>query len=152
MDEIHGRKNGRVEASPESVFGVITDIDRLSEWNVAIETVIERPTELTVGAEWTVKMHPSRFMSWKSRSSVEEIDPEAHRFSYRTVNADGNPSYAVWRWEVTPTDSAAQVTVSWDVYLKTLDRRLLAGPIRRRQLEREVSASLLAIDGAIRRR
>jgi hypothetical protein len=89
-------------------------------------------------------------MTWKSRSRVEEIDREAHRFTYRTWNADGNPSYADWRWEVDPIDSTSQVTVSWDVYLKTLDRKLLAGPIRQRQLRREVAASLTALDQASR--
>jgi hypothetical protein len=37
------------------------------------------------------------------------------------------------------------VAVRWDVYLKTLDRRLLAGPIRKRQLRNEVAASLGAL-------
>ena len=63
---------------------------------------------------------------WQSRSRVEEID-NVRRFRYRTWNADGNPSYADWKWEVMPLDSMAQVSVSWDVYLKTLDRLLLAG-------------------------
>ena len=55
-------------------------------------------------------------------------------------------SYADWKWEVVPFDSMAQVSVSWDVYLKTLDRKLLAGPIRQRQLRKEVAESLLALD------
>ena len=105
--------------------------------------------ELT-GAEWIVKMHPSRMMSWKSRSTVEEIDRDAHRFTYRTVNADGNPSYTEWKWEITPLESGADVSVTWDVHLETIDRRLLAGPIRQRQLRKEVAASLHAIDGATR--
>ena len=86
---------------------LITDIDRLPEWNAAIESVIERPSELATGSEWVVKMHPARGMSWKSRSSVQEIDPEAFRFAYRTVNADGNPSYPLWTWEIVAVDSGA---------------------------------------------
>jgi hypothetical protein len=35
--------------------------------------------------------------------------------------------------------------VRWDVFLETLDRRLLAGHIRRRQLRREVAESLSAL-------
>ena len=152
MQEIHGTASARVDAAPGAVFGLITDIDRLPEWNAAIESVIERPSELAAGSEWVVKMHPARGMSWKSRSSVEEIDPEALRFAYRTVNADGNPSYALWKWEIVGVDSGANVTVSWDVYLKTWDRKLLAGPIRQRQLRKEVAASLVAMDQAARNR
>jgi hypothetical protein len=44
----------------------------------------------------------------------------------------------------------AQVSVSWDVYLKTLDRKWLAGPIRRWQLRKEVAESLRALDRASR--
>jgi uncharacterized protein YndB with AHSA1/START domain len=151
MQEIHGTANGCVEAAAESVFRLITDIDRLPEWNDAIESVIEQPPQLTPGAEWVVKMHPNRAMSWKSRSSVQEIDRAALRFAYRTVNEDGNPSYTLWKWEIMPLDSGASVTVTWDVYLKTLDRRLLAGPIRKRQLRKEVAASLVAMEQAARK-
>ncbi len=151
MQEIHGSTTRTVNAPPEAVFTLITDIDRLPEWNDAIENVVERPTGLDTGTEWVVKMHPNRMMSWKSRSNVEEIDRDGLRFGYRTRNEDGNPSYALWRWEVDPGDPGATVTVRWDVYLKTLDRRLLAGPIRQRQLRKEVAASLRAMEKAVGR-
>jgi hypothetical protein len=146
MQEIHGTAVGSVNAAPDAAFRLITDIDRLPEWNRAIERVVEPASDLTPGTEWVVKMHPSRGMTWQSRSRVEEIDKDVRRFAYRTWNADGNPSYADWKWQVVPLDSMAQVSVSWDVYLKTLDRRLLAGPIRQRQLRKEVAQSLRALD------
>ncbi len=151
MQEIHGTARCRVDAPADAVFSVITNIDRLPEWNDAIESIVERPLELTVGAEWTVAMHPNHMPSWQSRSCVEVIDRDAHRFAYRTVNADGNPSYAIWHWEVVPVDSAAIVTVRWDVFLKTIDRKVLAGPIRKRQLSKEVAGSLRAIEQATQR-
>ena len=146
MQEIHGTAIGNVNAAPDATFRLITDLARLPEWNRAIERVVEAAPDVTPGTEWVVKMHPSRGMTWQSRSRVEEIDSYARRFRYRTWNADGNPSYADWKWEVVPFDSMAQVSVSWDVYLKTLDRKLLAGPIRQRQLRKEVAESLLALD------
>lgn len=149
MREIHGTASGRVGASPEAVFGLITDIDRLPEWNNAIESVIERPTELDIGAEWVVKMHPNRMMTWKSRSSLEEIDRTALRFAYRSKNEDGNPSYGLWKWDVVLGDPGTKITVSWDIYLETLDRRLVAGPIRQNQLRKEVAVSLSAIEKVI---
>ena len=151
MQEIHGTAVDSINAAPDATFQLITDIDRLPEWNRAIERVVERASDLTPGTEWVVTMHPSRGMTWQSRSRVEEIDADVRRFTYRTWNADGNPSYANWKWEVAPLDSMAQVSVSWDVYLKTLDRRLLAGPIRQRQLRKEVAESLRALDRTSRR-
>jgi Polyketide cyclase / dehydrase and lipid transport len=145
MHEIHGSATEHMAATAADVFTFITDIDRLPEWNAAIQDVIEKPVELQPGADWLVTMHPNAVMTWKSRSTVDAIDREACRFSYRTVNADGNPSYTLWTWDVAPGESGTTVSVKWDVYLKTWDRRLLGGPIRSRQLRKEVAASLSSI-------
>jgi hypothetical protein len=150
MKEIHGIATDVVGASPDAVFRVITDLDRLPDWNRAIECVVEPATGREPGTEWIVKMHPSRGMQWLSRSRIDEIDDSLRRFRYRTWNADGNPSYSDWTWEVAEADGAATVTVTWDISLETLDRRVLAGPIRQRQLRKEVAASLMALDRAVR--
>jgi uncharacterized protein YndB with AHSA1/START domain len=91
MDEFQGRASVRVDATPQAVFDLITDVDRLPDWNTAIERVLERPPELTTGAEWTIKMHPPRLPSWTSISRVEELDRRHLRFAYETRNGDGNP-------------------------------------------------------------
>ncbi len=101
------------------------------------------------GAEWTVKMHPPRMPSWLSISRVEKLDRGRFRFVYQTRNADGNPSYTRWAWHVATAGSGAEATVTWDCYLKTLDRRFLAGPLRKRQLAREVRQSLNAMASAV---
>ena len=101
--------------------------------------MIEQPAALTTGATWTVEMHPTRPVRWKSVSTLQELDEEALRFSYRTVNADGNPSYACGPGSSLRRGRGVHVSVHWDVYLETLDRRLFAGPIRRRQLRKEVT-------------
>jgi hypothetical protein len=145
MREIHDRAETTINADAKALFTRITNLERLPDWNKAIEKVIDRPSALTPGASWTVQMHPSRLMRWKSVSTLSELDCEARRFSYRTVNADGNPSYTLWEWEVTPTGDGVEVSVHWDVFLVTLDRRLLAGPIRGRQLRHEVANSLTAL-------
>jgi uncharacterized protein YndB with AHSA1/START domain len=145
MDEIHGRASLQVDATAQAVFDLITDVDRLPEWNVAIERVLGRPPELAEGVEWTIKMHPPRMPPWTSISRVEELDRHRLRFAYETRNGDGNPSYAKWAWEITGAGGGAEVTVTWGVYLKTADRRFFGGPIRKRQLAREVPNSLAAI-------
>jgi len=149
MDEIHGRASARVAAPPQAVFDVITDVGRLPEWNAAIERVVAQPAALAEGAEWTVKMHPPRTPSWGSISRVEELDRSRYRFAYQTRNADGNPSYTRWAWEIARGGEGADVTVTWAVYLKTFDRRFFAGPIRRRQLAREVPRSLTALASVV---
>jgi Polyketide cyclase / dehydrase and lipid transport len=151
MDEFHGSATARVGAHPQAVFDLICDLDRLPASNTAIEQIIERPAALTKGAEWVAVMHPRRVPPWKSRSRIEEIDRDRLRFSYTSRNEDGNPSYAVWSWEVASADDGAtDVTVRWDVYLKTIDRKLIAAPVRRRGLAREVPASLHALENLLR--
>jgi hypothetical protein len=83
--------------------------------------------------------------SWGSVSRVATIDRTQLRFSYETRNTDGNPSYTTWTWELVGGHDATEITVSWDVYLKTFDRRVLAGPLRKRQLRKEVATSLAAL-------
>ena len=53
-----------------------------------------------------------------------------------------------WCGRLWDADDGAEVTVTWDCYLKTRDRRFLAGPLRKRQLAREVPASLAALASA----
>jgi uncharacterized protein YndB with AHSA1/START domain len=148
MKEFHGHASARIDAPPQAVFDLITDVDRLPEWNTAIEAVVQRPSTLAEGVEWTVKMHPPHVPSWGSISRVETLDRPNLRFAYESRNANGNPSYTKWAWAVVVAGDSAEISVSWDVYLKTLDRRVLAGPLRRRMLEREVSNSLIALTAA----
>jgi uncharacterized protein YndB with AHSA1/START domain len=152
MNEFHGAATRRIAADPEAVFDLVTDLDRLPEWNATVDQITERPASLAVGAEWVAVMHPRRSPSWKSRSTVEDIDRDRRCFVYKSRNEDGNPSYARWTWEVVPAGDDAEVTVRWAVYLKTLDRKLIAAPIRRRGLAREVPASLDALDTVLRTR
>ncbi len=149
MHEFHGRASAQVGAAPETIFDLITDLDRLAEWNTAVEALADRPAALVAGAEWTVTMHPQRMPRWGSISRVEQIDRENLRFTYQTRNADGNPSYTTWSWQIAAAGTGAEVTVTWDCYLKTFDRRVFGGPLRKHQLAREVPRSLSAIDRAL---
>jgi hypothetical protein len=145
MREIHNSASAQFEADATVVFDLIADIGRLPQWNAAIENVVAKPERLVPGAEWTVQMHPAKGMRWKSVSTLGAMDHDLHVLSYRTVNADGNPSYSLWSWTVTPVGSVVDVLVRWDVFLRTWDRRWLAGPVRRRQLRKEVAGSLRAL-------
>jgi hypothetical protein len=96
-------------------------------------------------------MHPPRTPQWGSISRGAELSRDRCRFAYQTRNTDGNPSYSEWAWAIADSGAGAHVTVTWRVHLKTLDRRFFAGPIRKRQLAREVPRSLAALASAISR-
>ena len=70
-------------------------------------------------------------------SRVEEYDPQRRVFAYRPCTDDGNPSYAIWRWQIAPDgDDASRVTVGWDLHPETFWRRRVVGPDRPRRSRR----------------
>lgn len=138
-----------VPATADAVFGTLTDIARLPEWNGAMTSVIDQPESLETGSEWVVEFH-ALGQTWRSRSVVEEIDPACRRFVYRSGTDDGNPSYAKWVWEVTDDGTGSRVTVTWALHPATFWRRVLLVRIRARQLARtEIPASLTALARAV---
>lgn len=134
-----------IPADPDVVYGAITDIDELPVWNGAITAVVDAPDELAEGSEWVVELR-ALGQRWHSRSTLQDLDPEARRFGYRSRTDDGNPSWADWRWSVDEHPDGAEVIVEWDLHPATFWRRVLFIHIRRRQLaRREVPASLAAL-------
>jgi uncharacterized protein YndB with AHSA1/START domain len=142
------RVSAVVPADPAAVFGTLTDVARLPDWNAAMRSIIDQPDRLAVGAEWVVEFRVLG-RTWRSRSAVEEFDVGARRFVYRSGTDDGNPSYARWAWEVTEDPAGSKVTVSWELHPVTFWRRTLLVRIRGRQLARtELPASLAALAAA----
>jgi uncharacterized protein YndB with AHSA1/START domain len=140
--------SGRVDAPPAVVFGFLTDVSKLPEWNQAITDVVDSPTQLAPGAVWRVRIH-ALGQSWVSKSRVSDLDPGALRFSYRSESDDGNPSYADWAWQVEPDGDGSMVSVSVDLKPVTFWRKHLLVRIRRPALRREMHNSLLALGTAI---
>lgn len=140
-----GRTSAVSPTSPDALFGVVIDIERLPAWNRTMTAVIDQHATLEAGADWVVEFHVLG-RTWHSRSTVDELDTNARRFAYRSRTDDGNPSVAHWTWEVTDDPAGSRVTVSWSLRPATFWRRVLLGRIRNRQLTRtEVPASLAAL-------
>lgn len=140
-----GSASGTVPALPEAVFEVVTDIGRLPQWNKVIQRVVEQPDTLREGAEWVVTLKPPGMPEWSSRSKTLEHDPVHRRFRYRTSTEDGNPSWAIWEWQVDSDGDGSKVTVTWELHPKTFARRVLFSRMRNRALRREVQESIAAL-------
>ena len=139
-----------LDASPDAVFGTLTDIPRLPAWNDAIVKVVEPLAALESGAEWLVEVH-ALGQSWTSRSRITDVDAAQRRFSYRSCTDDGNPSYALWTWTVDPHPDGSHVTVTMELNPITFWRRVLLARIRARQVGRtELPRSLRALEEAAR--
>jgi Polyketide cyclase / dehydrase and lipid transport len=138
----------RVDTAPALLFARLVDIGRLPEWNHAITEVVERPSELTSGAVWKVRLH-ALGQSWVSKSTLIELDEAQRRFCYRSQTDDGNRSYADWEWTVQPDGSGAQVAVAVELRPLTFWRRYLLVHIRRPALRNEIRASLRALSATV---
>jgi len=134
-----------VPAPPDVVFAALTDIARLPDWNAVMTHVVDQPAVLAVGSEWVVAFH-ALGQTWRSRSTVEELDGAGRRFAYRSSTDDGNPSHAQWAWTVTGDPAGSRVTVTWTLHPVTFWRRVLLVRVRSRQLARtELPASLASL-------
>ena len=136
-----------VTAPPDAVFDLLTEVNRLSEWNQIIRRVLEVPHEVVAGAQWVVEMH-AMGQTWASRTTVEHVDLTGRRITYRSGTDDANPSFTRWSWRVDDHPAGSEVTVSWDLNPRTFWRRHLIVHLRRRALAREVPTSLDALETA----
>ena len=121
LTEFHGSDAARLTAAADAVFAALVDIDRLPEWNARVHHVIESPapaSPVAEGTEWVVQMRASGGR-WPSRSRALVVDPVAHRFEYETRSDDGNPTSALWSWQVTPAGAGCELMVTWAVYPRT---------------------------------
>ena len=115
-----------VAAHPDTVFGLLVDVDRLPEWNHIITRVLHRPAVVAPGAEWVVEMH-AMGQTWPSRTRVEAIDRTDRRLVYRSGTDDANPSFTTWHWHV----RARPPRLTGDRRLGSQPADLLASPPRR---------------------
>jgi hypothetical protein len=78
------------------------------------------------------------------------VDAAAGRLEYESRSDDGNPSYGLWSWHVTPIASGCELMVAWAIYPRTWGRRLVGARIRRPALVSEVRTSLAGLDAHLR--
>jgi hypothetical protein len=146
VEEFHGTACGLLDARPEQVFAVLVDVARFPVWNAKVHHVIELPDgPLTEDSEWVIEMR-AMGTRWPSRSHATTVDLEAGRFEHTSRTADGNPSYALWSWEVRPDLRGTELTVTWAMYVRTFGRRMFAAPLRKPRLNAEVRASLTCLN------
>lgn len=150
VTEFGGTETVQLSASAPDVFDLLVDVDRLPEWNAHVHHVIKWPKgPLAEGVEWVIQM---RAMGgrWPSRTRALIVDRAALSFEHRSCSDDGNPSYALWSWRVSPGEHGSTLTVTWAAYPRSFWRKLLFARVRRPLLAAEVRASLAGMDHYLR--
>ena len=87
---------------------------------------------------------------WPSRAHALTVDRAELSFEHRSCGDDGNPSYALWSWQVSPAGHGSRLTVTWAVYPRSFWRKLLIARVRLPLLADEVKASLAGMDSYLR--
>ncbi|HLY33835.1 MAG TPA: SRPBCC family protein [Jatrophihabitantaceae bacterium] len=151
LTEFHGNAHIDIAAPADAVFAVLLDVERLPDWNTHVHHVIEHPGRpLTEGAEWVIEMRDMG-TPWPSRAKATVVDATARRFEHTSHSDDGNPSYALWSWQVSPAADGCTLTVTWTGYPRSFWRRNLLARIRAPRLAREVQASLAGLPAYLTR-
>lgn len=108
----HGSASTHINASPEAVYGLISDVTRMGDWSP--ETVnaawVDGATGPAPGARFkgTNRIGPIR---WSTTPTVEVADP-GREFTFAT----GKPEKPATRWsyKLVPSGDGTDVTESWE--------------------------------------
>lgn len=106
-----------VDATPEAVYDVVSDVTRTGEWSPVCEACWwEDPAEAgTVGA-WFAGRNVTPTRTWETRSLVVAAS-RGREFAWMVGGA-----YARWGFAMRATDGGTLLTESWDFLPAGLER------------------------------
>jgi hypothetical protein len=111
LDEIRGSRTVRVEGSPETLYGMVSDVTRMGEWSPETYSAewVDGATGPAVGARFKGKNRRGK-LKWSTTCTVLAADA-GKEFTFVV----GTPEKGSTRWSYTfaPSGSGAEVTESW---------------------------------------
>ena len=102
-----------IEASPDRVYELISDITRMGEWSPECRhcTWVKGATGPAVGAKFRARNKARRGPSWFNTPVVTVADP-GREFAFNR-SGPGIGSYT-WRYRLEPTERGTRVTESYE--------------------------------------
>lgn len=102
-----------IDASPQTVYGLISDINRMGDWSP--ESVrcswAKGATGPAIGARFKARNKGGRGPAWYNTPKVTAAEP-GHEFAFNR-SGPGIGSYT-WRFVMEPTATGSRVTESFD--------------------------------------
>ncbi len=145
MAVAEGRATVHIEAAPESVYDLVSDITRMGEWSpecISAEWV-DGATGPTVGAKFKGK-NKAGFLRWSTTPSVVVTD-RGKEFAFRTKET-------VWSYRMVLAGDGTDLTETFEVeaYGKLIN---LVAPMKKRQpiMEKGMEETLARIKAAAER-
>jgi uncharacterized protein YndB with AHSA1/START domain len=145
MAVAEGRATVHIEASPEAVYDLVSDITRMGEWSPECTSAswVDGATGPSVGAKFKGR-NKAGLMRWTTTPSVVVTD-RGKEFAFRTKET-------VWSYRMTPAGDGTDLTETFEVetYGKLMN---LVAPMKKRQpvMEKGMEQTLARIKAAAER-
>src|SRR5438552_5196895 len=130
MAVFEGEARIQIDAPPEKVWALVSDITRMGEWspeNLGGEWQ-EGSSEPSVGAKFKAGNKQGR-MKWSTTCEVTESEP-GKVFAFSTKKKKGD-DWTRWRYSFEPAAGGTAVTESYEAVSYPLYLRVIAPPKRR---------------------
>jgi uncharacterized protein YndB with AHSA1/START domain len=140
---VEGQATIHIEAPPEKVYAMVSDVTRMGEWSPETHTCewIDGATGPAVGARFKGS-NKRGILRWSTKPTVTVADP-GKQFAF-DVGKDTR-----WSYRLTPKDGGTQLTESFEALRYLLIFKILAPPARRkRQLQENVEQTVRRIKQA----
>jgi uncharacterized protein YndB with AHSA1/START domain len=140
---VEGQATIHIEASPEKVYAMISDVTRMGEWSPETHTCewIEGATGPAVGARFKGS-NKRGILRWSTKPTVTVADP-GKEFAF-DVGKDTR-----WSYTFAPKDGGTDLTESFEALRYLLIFKILTPPKRRkRQLQDNVEQTVQRIKQA----
>ena len=109
MGQRTGEATLHIEASPEVLYAMVTDVTRMGEWSP--ETVgaewVDGATAPLVGARF--RGHNKRRAGWKTTCTVTAAEP-GRQFAFEVGKGE-----TAWRYSFAPSGTGTDVTESFEI-------------------------------------
>ena len=137
---VEGQATIHIDAPPEKVYGMISDVTRMGEWSPETHTCewIEGATGPAVGARFKGS-NKRGILRWSTKPTVTVAD-QGREFAF-DVGKDTR-----WSYKLTPKDGGTELTESFESLSYRLVFKIISPPQRRkRQLQENVEQTVQRI-------
>lgn len=138
-----------VEAPPEAVYGVLTDVARMGEWSPEVYRAawVDGATGPAVGARFTAWNRRFGFLRYGNTSTVVVAEP-GREFAF--VQGSVARFRMKWTYRLTPAGTGTDLTESWETGpgLGTAGAKAALPPRRRSNLRRGMTQTVTGMKAA----
>jgi uncharacterized protein YndB with AHSA1/START domain len=144
---VEGQATVHVDAPPEKVYAMISDVTRMGEWSPETYKCewVEGATGPAVGARFKGS-NKRGILRWSTKPTVKVADP-GKEFTFETGNAGKEDTR--WTYRFAPKDGGTELTESFEALRYIFFFKIVSPPkMRKRQLQENIEQTVQRIKQA----